>query len=442
MAKQVHSHPILNRPVQEKRSEPKKVIPVEEEIRGYEIVDTGGEEIPFTTPPLLPAIRPKREKKVRFADPSTLQLIADQATAIEKRFSNRSVLFIGAECYDAPTITVIEGLQELGFTIYTLNRQNVNSWFCNTVVNDISNLKFDFILSNLQWGVRWSYYEEYNLNSYPKVLIDGCDNHGDLTWKQKITRVRKRWKRVPGDDVLSRQVQPYQWGESEKGYRPDIVFASQLFPGYDAIYQPFGIQREFVNLAGGLPTTDDRSNTFLFIAGSGTGRAQVQQWVNNSPVEGSKVVSGVRGEAVIPDEIAPFIAKDGDDPGVHSWFRWVHYRGYFNLLRDTKSLIYSNVWKHHHWWDSKRPWEALASGCLIMTETPSIVMNDYPITTLTPFCVFQSQEELIDKCHWLSSHQSHFDKMRVESTELAYRYFTPVPLARRFLLHIFNRVRK
>ena len=48
-------------------------------------------------------------------------------------FPNKKVLFIGSESYDSAVISVIEGLQELCFEIYTIKKPNiknaVNSWF-------------------------------------------------------------------------------------------------------------------------------------------------------------------------------------------------------------------------------------------------------------------------------------------------------------------------
>jgi hypothetical protein len=422
MTDQEHSHPVLRRRAVEKKPSPSKEI------------------VPVSPPAdkLKPALgTPHIGMDVPVANPTILADIASQARDIEGYFKHKAILFIGAECYDAPTITILEGLASLGFTIYTLHKSNVNSWFCDEVIESTTGLKFDFILSNLQWGVRWSHYGRYRLHSYPKVLIDGCDNHGDLTWRQKIERVRDSWKARPSQDITKQELQPYQWGEDESRYTPDLIFASQLFPGYNAIYLPFGIQSWFITMAEeAQKASPDRDLHFTYLSGAGSARKRVNKWLQDSPLPNQRLVRDVRGQAAIPTDIASFIARDGTDPGIHSWFRWVHYQGYYNLLSRSHALVYSNVWDGKHWWDSKRPWEALASGCLLMTEKPTIDMSEYPITALSPFTVFSSQQELIDKAYWLFGRPSHLDRMRVESTALAYRYFTPEPLARRFLLYV------
>ena len=59
--------------------------------------------------------------------------IQGRAQGIERHFAYRAILFIPSESYDAAAITVIQGLDELGFKIYTF-KPNINSWFCNTVI--------------------------------------------------------------------------------------------------------------------------------------------------------------------------------------------------------------------------------------------------------------------------------------------------------------------
>jgi glycosyltransferase involved in cell wall biosynthesis len=356
----------------------------------------------------------------------------------EQHFRHKAILFIGAECYDAPTVTILQGLDELGFTVYTVGKPNVSAWFCNQIVDDLKQLKFDFILSNLQWGVRWSYYDRFELHGRLRVLVDGCDNHGDLTWRQKINRVRGRWRSAPPDDVALKDIQPYEWGESEATYEPDILFASQKFSGYDAVYQPFGIQRDFLKFKKGKPTTR-RSIDFAHVTGQGSARARLESWFKETPPPGRVYAGSVGGVPVVDDRIKSLVDSDGEG-GVHSYFRWIHYEDYFGLLNDAKVLVYPNVWLGRHWWDSKRPWEAYAGGCLVMLERPSVDMGEYPATDLCPYAVYDTREEFLDKCRYLYGHQDELERLRAATEARALKYFTPRSLARRFLKKIAERV--
>ena len=75
----------------------------------------------------------------------TLEDIYQESKNSERYFKYKNVLFIGSESYDAPTITVIEGLQELGFNIFTIKKANINSWFGNKVIKNPK--KLNLILS-------------------------------------------------------------------------------------------------------------------------------------------------------------------------------------------------------------------------------------------------------------------------------------------------------
>ena len=96
---------------------------------------------------------------------------------IEEKFIHKRVLFIGSESYDSPTICIIEGLNKIGFEILVYKKENINSWFCNTIINNLDNIEnnIDFIISNLHWGTRWSLYNNLN-HKVPYILIDGDDS--------------------------------------------------------------------------------------------------------------------------------------------------------------------------------------------------------------------------------------------------------------------------
>ena len=50
----------------------------------------------------------------------------------------KNILFIGSESYDGPTITIIEGLYNLGYKIFVYKKSNINSWFCNSIIDSLN----------------------------------------------------------------------------------------------------------------------------------------------------------------------------------------------------------------------------------------------------------------------------------------------------------------
>lgn len=349
----------------------------------------------------------------------------------EKQFKHKAVLFIPSESYDAATITIMQGLEELGFVVYTIGKANINSWWMNKIVENPRGLKFDFVLSNMHWGTRWDFYDKYNLHKHFKVLIDGCDNRAKHTWRDKYDfYCRKYWgKAKPQEPVLSRDLQPYRWMEPLGRYKPDIVFTSQKNPGdKETFYLPFGIHREAQKFHEGK-LAKERGIDFTNIPGPGIARKGLTDFMARVKLPGRVHNSKISGGSVIPKEIERLVWKDNN---VHSYFRWVLQREYFKILNDTKVLIYSNVYDRAHW-DSKKIWEGLASGCLPLFEKPRIDMSQYPVTELCPELQFEDYDELVDKAQWLYHSQGYFENMRLQVYEGALRYFTPLPLARRFL---------
>ena len=369
----------------------------------------------------------------------TLEEIYQESKNSERYFKYKNVLFIGSESYDAPTITVIEGLQELGFNIFTIKKANINSWFGNKVIKNPKNIKFDFVLSNLHWGTRWSYYQKYNLSSYPKVLIDGDDNMNWKTWQEKFEYYKKAYAFNPPEEVKDREIASFRWVESLGDYKPDIVFTSQKqFNDNISFYLPFGIHREYFSLFENK-SAGARKIDFCHIEGPGIKRKKMKYLIKLLTffkVLPGKVFNGhICGEIKIPEQIIRFLKEDSKNNRPHSYHRWTMGKDYFKTLNDSKVLIYPGIdsWP---FWDSKRPWEAYASGCLVLMSKPSINVSEYPVTEICNFAVFNSYSEFIRKCRYLFKNQLFLDRLRQETYKKTLRYFSPKPLADYFLKKI------
>ena len=85
---------------------------------------------------------------------SKLEEIYLKCLNIENKYSKKQILYIGSESYDSATITIIEGLSKFGFKILVYKKKNINSWFCNQIIDSLDNIEnnIDFVLSNLHWG--------------------------------------------------------------------------------------------------------------------------------------------------------------------------------------------------------------------------------------------------------------------------------------------------
>lgn len=373
---------------------------------------------------------------VAYADDDRLREVQDRCTNIEEQYPNQAVLYIGSEQYDAMTVTVIEGLRELGFTVYTPDKPNINSWFCNSIAEteEIADgtIPIDFAISNLGWGVQWSMYDkdEGIVPNVPRILIDSDVARGNLTWQQKASKLKEKLLEIPPEEmsILDMPIQPYRWTEDEGDYIPDVIFTAQPFDEYDAVYQPIGIQRAFDDVASSLPQTE----TIPFVYIPLNRKRRVDDWV----VELDKPViieRNIRGMTIVDPDIAQLVASGGKD-GVHGWDQWMFYEGYYDLLNKARCVIYPDHW------GSRRPWEALACNAFLLMEKPSIDMSDYSIIDAMPFCTFGSKEELAGKVSWLSAHPNQMEKMRIDAGRMASQYFDCVPLARRMLWYISQKV--
>ena len=146
-----------------------------------------------------------------------LEDIYNKAFGIENNYKNKKILFIGSESYDGGTITIIEGLSQLGFDIYVYKKTNINSWFCNKIIDNLDNIEenIDFVLSNLHWGTRWSLYNYLN-HKVPFILIDNDDRmHDDniSDWKNKYKNYCNVYKFEPPDEIKNMELSPYRWME-------------------------------------------------------------------------------------------------------------------------------------------------------------------------------------------------------------------------------------
>jgi hypothetical protein len=354
----------------------------------------------------------------------------------EQYFKNKKILFIGSESYDAPTITVIEGLNQLGFEIYALKKANINSWFCNIIVDNIDSLHFDFVLSNLHWGTRWSFYKTYNLDSYKKVLIDGDDNLNWRNWKDKFKHYYNVYQPNCPEQIKELFLMPYRWVEDLNGYEPDIVFTSQKQKGdKKSFYLPFGIYCQYTTLFENK-NTSQREISFVHIAGPGIKRKRTEKLIDVLSL--CRILPGItyndtiRGDKIVPEKIAGYVTKDKN---VHSYHRWVMHKDYFKLLNNSKVLIYPGV-GNMPFWDSKRPWEAYASGCLVMMSKPSIDVSEYPITELSDFSVYSNYLEFISKWRYLHNNSTFLDNLRTDAVGKALKYFSSKPIANYFLKRI------
>ena len=372
---------------------------------------------------------------------NNLDKIYRECRGSEKKFKNKSVLFIGSESYDAAAIIVIQGLHQLGFAIYTLKKPNINSWFCNEVVESLDHLKFDFVLSNLHWGTRWSYYERYGLYLYPKVLIDGDDNRGDRIWRDKYTRCVQKYMYDPPEAVKDMELHPYRWMERLGDYEPDVVFTTQKVPGdRSSFYLPYGIHEQYKTLYEGR-STSQRDIDFAHILGSGVQRKRMERRIRLATR--CRLLPGVvynedpPREIIAPDAIEKQVAND---PNVHSYHRWTLSKTYFRILNRTKVLIYPGVTGPT--WESKRPWETYASGALVLLARPTIDVTDYPITQICEYAVYDSFPEFLQKCWFLYSKSSLLDRLRATAVERARKYFSPKPIANYFLARVHSALRE
>ena len=363
---------------------------------------------------------------------SMLKRVWRKSRDAEREFKHKAILFIPTESFDAPTITVMQGLDKLGWTVYTIGKPNINSWFVNTIIDSPKSAKFDFVLSNLHWGNRWDHYDKYKLHDHFKVLIDGCDNRKAKHWEEKFAKYRERYVGQPSGEVMMKDLQPRRWTMPLGRYKPDVVFTSQKPFGSKAFYLPFGIHENYLRFASNK-TRSERTIDFCNIPGPGSARVKLTNYLGRTRLPG--VVHNKKVTGTTESSLGMFIdvALKDYNVNIHSWHRWLEHPDYFRVLNNTKVLICPNVYTDRPHWDSMRVWEAYASGCLCLLEKPSVDMAQYPVTELCEEALFSSHRELIEKAKWLYRNQGRLERFRVKAIRGALRYFAPVPLARYFL---------
>jgi hypothetical protein len=364
----------------------------------------------------------------------------------EDAFDHSRILFIGAESYDGPAITVLQGLEELGFEVHTIQKDNINAWFCNTIVTDPESYEYDFVLSNIHWGTRWSHYRRYDLEHLPHVLIDGDDNTWLCeSWRCKQRQRNESYEMNPPEEIKQRELAPSRWVEPIGDYEPDVVFTSQKLENDDeSIYLPFGIHREYLNNWDGSVPGDRRSIDLAHIPGPG-GRRQrgelalkILNTLTKIPLQRATFLPGnvfndnVRGEPIVPDQIEDRFEKDDN---VHSYHRWTMYEGYFETLRDSKAIFIPGT---DDWpgWDNKRHYEALACGCLPLWLDPPTDISAYSMGDLHEYLIADSYWDFVRRYKYLYQNPDVFERVRRTVHERALKYFSPTAIARYFLSRI------
>lgn len=352
-----------------------------------------------------------------------------QSLGVENSF-RKKILFIGCESYDASSITILEGLKKLGFTIEVL-KSNINSWFCESIVDNISG-EYDFCLTNVQWGIRWDLINSLP-REIPRVMIDSSDApNGNTTWKRKLAVCGDG---PPPPEDLSQELFDYRWTLDYGNYKPDVIFTSQKQyeqREYQDIYFPFGILDSY--LGYGHKNFEGRNTDFAHISGPGSKRAEADNLMASKTIRGNNFYGKVYGKRQFPEKIER-VGNIDYEKNVHSYHRWSNNEEYFQKLLDTKCIIYNGV-DNWPFWDSKRPWESLACGCYLLFTKPSIDISEYPLWECDDFSLCNNLYELRDKANYLFENQDEFKQRTEKMTSNAVKYFNSETLARYFLLRM------
>lgn len=364
---------------------------------------------------------------------------------IEDKFIHKKILFIGSESYDATTICVIEGLHKIGFEILVYKKLNINSWFCNTIINDLNNIEnnIDFIISNLHWGTRWSLYNNFN-HKVPYILIDGDDRlHGDdiSDWKNKYNKNCKSYKLNPPEEIKDMILSPYRWMDYLGNYKPDKVFMIGKYKiNTNYIYIPCGIYETYINYFKEKDKYKKIIDICYFPGASLGYRQDMKNTINTKLCKYKIINKNVYGEMHVDDKIKNFCEKDNN---IHSWHRWICYKDYFKTIMSSKIQLISPV----HLYNApggigiKRVTEAIAGGNYILYHfQPDVDDTSYPIEEISPYSKFKFNDynEMVQKCEYLLENPDFLEEKRDECYKNAMKYFTSEPIARYFLWNIIN----
>lgn len=372
---------------------------------------------------------------------SKLEKAYQLAKGSEEAYKHKQILFIGSESYDAPTITILQGLQELGFTVLVIGHSNINSWFCETLIKKYEGQSIDFILSNLHWGTRWDYYENQFLPDVPKVLIDGDDNCNWNSWRKKFENYSGQYKKLRPNEVPDGLLKPYRYVVDLGDYQPDIIFTAQKVHNepFETIYLPFGVHREYFDLSESKGV-DERWWDISHFIGPGIQRRRMHRMMtlmNYCGLIQNGFSGKVRGEAITPKAISEYCKKDDN---VHSYHRWILYKDYFKQLNNSKIVLYPGI-DHWPFWDSKRPWEAMACGALVMMKHPVTDVSQYPITEIIPNLVYSNIIDFTKKVAAIRLKRYDLNRLQSDMKKKLIRYFTPQSITRYFLSQINDRAK-
>lgn len=293
--------------------------------------------------------------------------------------------------------------------------------------------KIRFALSNLHWGTRWSLYDKIQVNC-PKILIDGDDDLNIGNWKAKYEWHCSRYPVDPPESIKSLLQSPYRWMESLGNYEPDIVFcAHKSFSDQSSVYIPFGIHKQYYKLST-AKAIQNRQYTFAHFPGPGILRRKTEKTLRmynrlfnpKPPIWNESIRDDNRG----PEEVQEIINKDKN---VHSWHRWTMSGGYFKILNESRILIYPGI-DHWPFWDSKRPWEAIASGAAVLMQKPRIDTQGIGLDTIDTDFVFDGRYQLIRKIRQLQRLSKDQLAIKIQNfVSTAQEQFSSVSIASYFL---------
>ena len=229
----------------------------------------------------------------------------------------------------------------MGFEIYTIKKPNINSWFCNKIVNNPNENNYDFIISNLHWGTRWSYFKKYNLNCYPKILIDGDDNHSNLSWKEKYATYKHKYEVDPSENLKDKKLSSFRWVENMHDYLPDIVFTTQKKITDNCYYLPIGIKRDYFAFYENK-STEMREYDFTHIDGHGIRRKKMHWFLRIChllKILPGKIFNGsICGASIVPELIEKQVENDKNREESKSMIK---------PFKNTKRILKSLKKKYH-----------------------------------------------------------------------------------------------
>jgi hypothetical protein len=363
--------------------------------------------------------------------------VAAECRESEKLFKKKKILWIGSESYVAPAITVLQGLDTLGFEIYTLFKSNINSFFCNRIIDSgqLEKMDFDFVLSATHWGTDYPAYDRYSLGKYPNVLIDGDDSAHGETWQMRYQKYCKEYAGYP--ESKRRKKWPRfdeRWMAPLDGYEPDILFTmqKQLDLEGQGHYIPSGIHYEYLSAARDLAANYD----FCHFPTAGAWRQAMNDLICLGILpKGATVFNNIaRGKPIFQEDIVA-LAQADQQGNVHSYHRWAVWQDYFTVLNSSRILIHPGIDKWP-FWDCKRPYEGWACGCLVLMQNPCTDVSDYSPTGIWPDGVYVNYDDFQSKALFYFQHPALLHDARMDSRQRAESYLTPVPIARYFLKRV------